>query len=98
MYGFKHQGEVEIPRWARDLKHFYWMIRVEGRDKSKRRRYYRYVKKEKIRLVEMGVEEELVRLACRYLVDLNPVSGERLQQRLAKPSPQLSFDFIFSNA
>lgn len=42
------------------LKEYYWHIRVEGRDKAKRRRYYRYVAKEKLRLAEQGIDQKLI--------------------------------------
>lgn len=69
------------------------MIRVERHSKVKRRRYYRYVFKEKLRLVEMGYEVELVNAICRYYCELSIVSGRRLEEVLANPSPQMRFDF-----
>jgi hypothetical protein len=67
IYGFRHQGGFELPGWAMQLKHYYWVIRVEGRDKVKRRRYYRYVAKEKLRLAEINIDQELIIAVCRYI-------------------------------
>jgi hypothetical protein len=69
--GFHHRGEFDPPEWANTLKNYYLHIRVEGRDKAKRRRYYRKIEKEKLRLAEMGVSQELLISVCRYLSTLN---------------------------
>lgn len=33
----------KIPHWAVRLNNYYWVIRNEGRNKTKRRMYYRLV-------------------------------------------------------
>lgn len=66
---------------------------IERHSKVKRRRYYRYVAKEKLRLVEMGLDQELVNAVCRYYCELSIVSGRRLEEVIANPSPQGRFDF-----
>jgi hypothetical protein len=81
---------VNIPDWARTLVSHYWRIRVESRDKAKRRRYYRYVEKEKLRLAELGIDQELIRATCRHLSSYSIVSGLRLQQLLDSPTGQMS--------
>jgi|GEM_PF-6454810 len=43
---------VELPEWDTDLRHLYWVIRDEGRIEAKRRRDYRKVETEKLRLAE----------------------------------------------
>jgi len=92
--GFHHRGEFDPPEWANNLKNYYWHIRVEGRDKAKRRKYYRKIRMEKLRLVEAGLSENLVNAACRYLVSLNTTSGKRLAEILDSPVIQLSLPFI----
>jgi hypothetical protein len=77
------------------LKHYYWVIRVEGRDKAKRRRYYRYVAKEKLRLAEMNIEQDLINAVCKYLSSLKPTHGERFNSLLLTPSKQISFNFCY---
>lgn len=48
------------------LRNYYWFIRYT-RNKSVKRKYYRYVTKEKKRLIESGVDMEYLRLYCRAL-------------------------------
>jgi hypothetical protein len=93
MYGFKHQPNVETPEWAILLSNYYWRIRNEGRNNVKRRRYYRYIAKEKLRLAESGIDQQLINAVCKYLVSFNVVSGNKLHQLMIAESVQLSFDF-----
>lgn len=85
--------EIDLPDWSTKLRHFYWVIRVERHSRVKRRRYYRYVFKEKLRLVEMGYEQELVNAVCRYYCELSVVSCRRLKDIMANPSPQMRLNF-----
>lgn len=48
------------------LNNLYWHIRYT-RNKSVKRKYYRYVAAEKKRLIESGVDMEYLRLYCRAL-------------------------------
>lgn len=48
------------------LHNLYWFIRYT-RNPSTKRRYYRYVEKEKKRLLEAGADPEELRLLCRTL-------------------------------
>lgn len=91
--GFNPQANVDLPDWANLLKNYYWRIRVEGRDKVKKRRYYRYVTKEKLRLAESGIDQQLINAVCRYLSSFNVISANKVRQFLIAQSPQLSFDF-----
>ncbi len=60
------------------LNNLYWFIRY-NRNKSIKRRYYRYVAVEKKRLIESGVDAEELRLYCRTLSGrLNHPSEKRL--------------------
>lgn len=59
------------------LRNFYWHIRYT-RNKVTKRRYYRYVLKEKKRLIkESGVDAEYLRLYCRSLSKPHCVHAER---------------------
>lgn len=49
-----------------NLRGFYWRIR-STRNPSEKRKYYRYVFKEKKRLIQSGVDSEYLRLYCRSL-------------------------------
>lgn len=93
--GFNPQANVDLPDWANLLKNYYWRIRVEGRDKVRKRRYYRYVTKEKLRLAETGIDQQLINAVCRYLSSFNVISANKVRQLLIAQSPQLSFDFTY---
>jgi hypothetical protein len=58
------------------LMNLYWYIRVM-RNRSLKRRYYRYVAVEKKRLIESGVDKEELRLLCRSLSNRWNVHAER---------------------
>lgn len=63
----------------RSLFNLYWFIRYYKRNKSARRRYYRYVAKERMRLIKLGVDTEEIRLLCRHLSNpLNQLIERRL--------------------
>ena len=66
------------------LRNFYWHIRYT-RDKVTKRRYYRYVLKEKKRLInESGVDVEYLRLYCRALSKRHCERAERRLQTYRK--------------
>jgi hypothetical protein len=59
------------------LANLYWMLRYYRKwDGAKRRKYYRLIAVEKKRLIESGVDAELVRLACRSLANLRNQNAE----------------------
>ena len=60
------------------LYNFYWQIRYT-RNKSTKRKYYRYAADEKKRLIASGVDVEEIRLLCRHLSNLK---NERAENRL----------------
>lgn len=62
------------------LMNLYWFIRHHRRNKSIKRRYYRYVAAEKKRLLEAGVDPEELGLLYRTLArQLNPHAERRLK-------------------
>ena len=65
------------------LNNLYWHIRYT-RNKSVKRKYYRYVLKEKKRLIESGVDAEEVRLLCRALSNRLNSHAERRLERYRK--------------
>lgn len=91
--GFKHRADADLPSWASDLNNMYWFVRVEGRNKTKRRRYYRYIRKERLRLVEAGIAKQHVDAVCKYLVSLKEVNARRLDKCMAEPPRQLELPF-----
>lgn len=93
MQGFHHRGEFDPPEWANNLKNYYWYIRNEGRDKAKRRRFYRLIAKEKLKLAENGIDQELINAMCRYLCDLKPIHAQKVQEIEEKSIIQLRLKF-----
>lgn len=89
MDDFHHRGMVDLPDWAHPLYAPYWRIRVDGRNKALRRKFYRSVEKLKLKLVENGHDLELVEAICRYLVNHRKTSAAVVQSLLDKPNPQL---------
>lgn len=63
-----------MPEWGNLLRNHYYQIRQcrapNRTSQARRRRFYRYIKSEKKRLIESGVDAELVRLYCRSLSNL----------------------------
>ena len=89
IYGHRHQCvDFQIPIWAGKLNNLYWVIRNEGRNKTKRRMYYRLVLKEKQKLAEQGIDQELIHVVCKYLSSLNPVYGAKMQLIISNPTKQ----------
>lgn len=65
------------------LRNFYWHIRFT-RNRVTKRRYYRYVLKEKKRLIKSGVDSEYLRLFCRSLSKRHCEYAERRLQTYQK--------------
>lgn len=92
--GFDQSKYVELPDEFADLRNCYWHIRVRGRNQAVKRHYYRLIKKEQLRLVEMGFDFELIRLACKYYVNFK--NDKRLREYISRPYVQKSFTFYFN--
>lgn len=78
-----------LPVWSRNLQNYYVVIRIDGRNKTVRRRWYRKVEKEKLRLAELGIHQPHIIAVARYLSNLKDSSCERLQMSLEAPVAQL---------
>lgn len=89
--GWDIRKSIDLPKWAINLTHLYWVIRVEGRIQAKRRKYYRLVEKEKLRLAELGVSQTKIAAVCRYLCSFKNAST--LRTVLAEPDYHLSLSF-----
>ncbi len=92
-FGFTHRAHVDLPVWAHTLTNLYWTVRVEARNASKRRKYYRYIRKERLRLVEAGISANEVDVVCKYLVSLKKINAERVRTEFTAKSKQLFFVF-----
>jgi len=64
-----------------------------GWDKVKKRRYYRYVAKEKLRLAEQGFDQDVIKAVCRYLSGLRPNSGVKIISMIQTSPIQLQLQF-----
>lgn len=93
MQGFHHRGEFDPPEWANNLKNYYWHIRVEGRDKAKRRRYYRLVEKEKLKLAEANIDQKLILAVCKYLSTLKHTYGINMLNLQSQMPTQMYLKF-----
>ena len=70
------------------LTNLYWFIRYYSRNKTKKRKYYRYAAKEKQRLIESGVDKEEVRLVCRMLSNRRNIYAEKRLEAYRKKQPK----------
>jgi len=69
------------------------MLRVEKPKAAKRRKLYRWIAKEKLRLAKMGVDQKLIEATCRYLSSYSVVAGRRMIELMDAPVVQLRLDF-----
>lgn len=93
IYGFKHHAVLDLPEWGRVLSVHYWVVRNSRFNGSKRRKAYRAIKKEKLRLVELGYSIFLVNALCKYLVTLSEVNAKRFEALRDYQDRQYTFDF-----
>jgi hypothetical protein len=93
MLGFTNRACVDLPSWAALLNNYYWRVRVEGRNKALRRKYYRLIRLERLKLLEAGISASQLNCVCKYLVSLKQVNADRLTAELKADSVQLSFNF-----
>ena len=93
MYGFKHRATTPVPTWAINLKQSYFIIRVNNRNKTTVRKHYRLIEKEKLKLVESGIDFAQINAVCKYLVSLKQANADRLETALNIEIKQLSLKF-----
>ena len=93
MYGFKHRATTPVPSWAINLKQSYFIIRVNNRNKTTVRKHYRLIEKEKLKLVESGIDSAQINAVCKYLVSLKQENADRLYIALKTELKQLKFNF-----
>lgn len=91
--GFHHRAIAPVPDWAINLKHYYFLIRVCCRNKTTRRKTYRKIRIERLRLTELGYETAQINAVCKYLVSLKQINADRLVIALQARQIQTSFDF-----
>jgi hypothetical protein len=86
-------ADIPLPEWSQNLVSYYWHIRVEGRNQAKRRRYYRLVSKEKLRLVEQyKIDQYVLNYLCRYLSNLKPNALRNLELMINNSDIQMKLE------
>lgn len=90
--GFDDRKFIDLPDWSDNLRNLYWVIRVQGRIEKTRRKFYRKVEQEKLRLAEMGINQEQIHAVCRYYSNFR--NHEKLRLLLAENHPQQVFIFF----
>lgn len=85
---------VDSLHWAQRLKNYYVVVRVHRRNQAMRRKYYRKIEREKLRLAEMDINQDLINAVCRYLATMNVVSGRKVDELVRSPCKQLTIHFI----
>lgn len=66
---------MDFPEWAGTLTHLYCCLRVGKRNQTLKRMYYRKIEKEKLRLAELGINQQKIKAVCRFLVNQDCVRG-----------------------
>ncbi len=95
--GYHHQGVIDRPYWVTNKLHLaYWKLRVNKPTGTERRNIYRVIEKEKLRLAELGVNQELIRVTCRYLSSYNIVTGMKMIELMNEPAKQLCLNLAGS--
>lgn len=89
--GFDDSKVIDLPDWSDNLRNLYWVIRVQGRIEKTRRKYYRKVEQEKLRLAEMGINQAQILAVCRYYSNFR--NHQKLRQLLQENHPQMVFIF-----
>lgn len=87
---FDQRNYIDLPLWADSLRFHYWVIRVEGRNQAKRRKAYRQLKLQKIKLAESGICQQLINAVCRYLKTLTASAAARVRNLMRCEVKQLS--------
>ncbi|WP_018607149.1 hypothetical protein [Uliginosibacterium gangwonense] len=90
LYGFLR---MDYPEWSGHLINLYWNVR-NARFARQKRKAYRRVRVEKLRLVEAGIDPEKIRLISLVLCQPNNQKRwDRYFAYAATVDPQLAFDF-----
>lgn len=87
---FTHRANINLPDWANNLRNYYYFVRVEGRDKAKRMRYYRKIRKERLLLLESGVPDFHIDSVCKYLVSMKEKNAVKAVKQLSMQPYQLT--------
>lgn len=88
--GFNPQGVGRRPAWVSgDLHLWYWILRCDRPCVARRRQLYRWIAKEKLRLAELCIDQELIDATCRYLSSYSAVTGKRMLELMDRPVSQM---------
>jgi len=81
-----------LPYWSTNLSNYYVAIRVDGRNRTLRRRYYRFVELETLRLAMLGIDQQQIMAVCRYLSGLRKRNNPKAIKLIYEVNPQLNLD------
>mgnify|MGYP000597071400 CR=1 FL=1 len=91
---------MSLPSWGSELTTIYVRVRLSKGNTRLTRKYYREVELEKLRLAELGINQEKIRQLCRYLASQNCVRNMnckyclRIREFLLSPKVQLVLNFV----
>lgn len=92
--GLNPVGALKRPDWISSNLHlWYFILRVEKPRSTKRRQLYRNIEGEKLRLAELGINQELIKATCRYLSCYSVVAGNKMIDLMDRVDVQMCFDF-----
>lgn len=75
---YHNKSGLILPEWGGLLCNYYWQLRyTRSYDQAARRKYYRRIAAEKKRLHLAGVDQEAVRLFCRWMSNPRNEFAER---------------------
>lgn len=94
MQGYNDWQAYPLPAWvSNSLFLWYWQLRVEKPKGARRRKLYRYIAKEKLRLAELSIDQRLIDATCKYLCSYSVISGQRMVMMMHVSGGQLCLDF-----
>ena len=89
-----NSNEVVLPHWvSENLFLWYWQLRVEKPKGARRRNLYRWIAKEKLRIAETGVDQQLIDAVCKYLSGYSVVSRNKMLELMNRGTVQFCLDF-----
>lgn len=89
----------DLPCWSKVLNPLYCAWRLEKRNNRRRMHWYRLIVATKLDLAEQGVDQEKIRLVCRFLSNTDFMRGafsssaDRILHLLNEPDRQLVLEF-----
>jgi hypothetical protein len=70
-----------LPDWTQQLKNYYVTLRMCRRGSALQRQTYRKVKREKLRLAELGISQIKIHSTCKFLASKQCVRNYNTNQK-----------------